>query len=106
MSGRFAVPADKKSAEFSKTNWGDYILVDPRRPIKIKRASVFLRTINNLCDLQWADIIKAATSFKLSGKQKNRAPVDEEPISETESEDDLVDPRYDIIHTADMEGVE
>jgi hypothetical protein len=99
--GKFEVPADKKSAEFSKTNWGDYSLIDPRGNIKVKRASVYLRTIKNLGDLQWADIIKVARSFQLSGKQKIKIIKDEVPILETESEDDLVDPHYIVTTTAE-----
>jgi len=100
LTGRLEVPPDKKSAEFSKTNWGDYILIDPRGNRKVKRASVYLRTINNLREQQWADILKVSLSFQPSGKQKTRIIKDEEPISETESEDDLVDPRYDVVPSA------
>jgi hypothetical protein len=64
---------------------------------------VYLRTIKNLGDLQWADIIKVARSFQLSGKQKIKIIKDEVPISETESEDDLVDPHYIVTTAAEPE---
>ena len=68
---------------------------------KVKRASVYLRTINNLRDEQWTDILKVSLSFQQSGKQKSRVIKDEEAISETESEEDLIDPRYDVVPSAE-----
>jgi hypothetical protein len=89
------LPDDKKSAEFSRMNWDDqFTLTQTGDKIrKEKRASVFLRTIKDMGDRQWADIFGVALSFGEASKKLSRVKV-EDPVSETESEDDLVDPRY------------
>jgi hypothetical protein len=101
ISGAFELPSDKKSAEFSKTNWGDYTLITPRGDKVIKRASVFLKTINSLKEEQWADIFKVALSFRTSSpggkhhKAVQETEADMVSAEETESDgDELVDPRY------------
>ena len=91
VSGNFELPPDKKNAEFSKTNWGDYFIGGARGDKLVKRATVFLRTIRQLKPQQWDDIFKAALAF--TSKQPMLVKT-EEPESETESEEDLVDPRY------------
>jgi hypothetical protein len=98
----------KKSSEFSKTNWGDYTVIDgnPHGDLKVKRASVYLRTVRNLRPVQWQDIINVALSFHASGKQKNKQVKVEELNSETESEDDLVDPRYDEVPATEPDDME
>jgi hypothetical protein len=91
------LPSDKRSAEFSKTNWGDYSLVTPCGERVFKRATVFLKAIKNLKKEQWTDIFKVAMSFQVTNKHPNKlAKEDEEELSETDSDeyDDLVDPRY------------
>ena len=104
ITGTFELPSDKKSAEFSKTNWGDYSLITPRGDKVVKRASVFLKTINSLKEEQWADIFKVALLFNATGKQrKSLKETEAELVSAeaTESDgDELVDPRYDNISTA------
>jgi hypothetical protein len=88
-------PSDKKSSEFSKTNWGDYMLIKPGGDKVVRRATVFLKTISGLKDQQWNDIFKVALSFHANGKKASRIVMEEGPLSETESDDDeLVDPRY------------
>jgi hypothetical protein len=44
-------------------------------------------------DWQWADIFGVALSFGEASKKLSRVKV-EDPVSEMELEDDLVDPRY------------
>ena len=97
VRGTFELLSDKKSAEFSKTNWGDYILITPRGDKLVKRSSVFLKTINSLKEEQWADIFKVAMSFRTAGKQQKVKEAEAELVlaEQTESdEDELVDPRY------------
>ncbi len=99
ISGAFELPSDKKSAEFSKTNWGDYTLITPHGNKVIKRASVFLKTIKNLKEEQWADIFKVALSFRTTGlagkKAVQEAKTEMLSAEQTESDgDELVDPRY------------
>jgi hypothetical protein len=48
MTGALNLPMDKKSAEFLKTNWGDYTLITPCGEKVVKRASVFLSKISTL----------------------------------------------------------
>jgi hypothetical protein len=98
------LPDDKKSAEFSKLNWDDQVaFTQPGdKPRKEKRASVFLRTIKGMGDRQWSDIIDVALSFRESSKKTSRVKV-EDPVSETESEEDLVDPRYVVVPEAEAE---
>ena len=58
----------------------------------VKRATIFISTINRLKEQQWGDIFDVALSFA-AGKQT--VPKKEAPLSETESDDEvLVDPRY------------
>lgn len=93
-------PSDKKGAEFSRTNWGDYDLEMPHgTKVPVKRATTFLKKINSLKEEQWADIFKAALSFQAIGKQSKKAMEDEGPQSETDTDEDdeLVDPRYDEV---------
>jgi hypothetical protein len=95
--GPFQLPSDKRSAEFSKMNWGDYSLVTPCGERVFKRATVFLKAIKNLKKEQWTDIFKVAMSFQVTNKHPNKlAKEDEEELSETDSDeyDDLVDPHY------------
>ncbi|KAF8474319.1 hypothetical protein DFH94DRAFT_805753 [Russula ochroleuca] len=97
IMGAFQLPSDKRSAEFSKTNWGDYSLVTPCGERVFKRATVFLKAIKNLKKEQWTDIFKVAMSFQVTNKHPNKlAKEDEEELSETDSDeyDNLVDPRY------------
>jgi hypothetical protein len=97
-TGAFELPSDKKGAEFSKTNWGDYTLITPRGDKIIKRASVFLKTINGLKDEQWVDIFKVALSLHAPGKQRKVVKEEEEPVLAEQSDSDdeeLVDPRYE-----------
>ncbi|KAI9442152.1 hypothetical protein H4582DRAFT_2126718 [Lactarius indigo] len=65
VTGTLKLPMDKKSAEFSKTNWGDHMLVTPRGEKVVKRASVFLNKISTLKDQQWDDIFEKALAFQL-----------------------------------------
>ena len=106
VTGTFKPPTDKKSAEFSKTNWGDHTLVTPRGEKVVKRASVFLSKISTLKDQQWDDIFEKALVFQSSsGKQRAAAKEvdmrDSELVGEaveSESDDDeLLDPRYDTV---------
>ena len=64
---------------------------------------MFFKAINNLKEQQWADIIKAALTFSISSKQQKAAKVIE-VLSETDSdeEDELVDPRYKDIPAIDV----
>jgi hypothetical protein len=101
VSGNFELPSDKKSAEFSKNNWGDYLLSNPRGDKTIKRATVFLRTIKQLKTQQWNDIFSVAVAFNAISKQSVKV---EEEASETESEEDLVDPRYENDPPSGSEG--
>ncbi|KAI9434934.1 hypothetical protein H4582DRAFT_2080175 [Lactarius indigo] len=104
MTGTLKLPMDKKSAEFSKTNWGDHTLITPRGEKVVKRASVFLNKISTLKDQQWDDIFKKALAFhSIIGKQWATMRDLEVEMTEikgevdTESDDnDLLDPRYDI----------
>jgi hypothetical protein len=103
VTGILKLPTDKKSAEFSKTNWGDHSLVTPRGEKVIKRASVFLNRISTLKDPQWDDIFDKALAFQATlGKQRAMVKEvgDSEVMGVVESEsddDDLLDPRYDVI---------
>lgn len=103
VTGTLKLPTDKKGAEFSKTNWGDHILVTPRDERVVKRASVFLNKISTLKDQQWDDIFKKALAFHSSnGKQRATKDLEVEMKElrgevDSESDDnDLVDPRYDL----------
>jgi hypothetical protein len=108
VTGTLRLPADKKSAEFSKTNWGDHSLITPRGEKVIKRAMVFLKRISTLKDPQWDDIFNKVLVFQATlGKQ--RATVkevemrDSELVGDVESksdDDDLLDPRYDAVPQA------
>ena len=104
VTGTLQLPTDKKSAEFSKTNWGDHSVVTPRGERFVKRASVFLNKISTLKDEQWDDIIEKALEFQGTlGKQRAAAreetwesePAGEDNDSESD-DDELVDPRYDL----------
>ena len=103
VTGTLQLPMDKKSAEFSKTNWGDHTLVTPRGEKCVKRASVFLNKISTLKDQQWDDIYEKALAFQGTlGKQRAMAREvdmrDSEPMEVVDSEsddDELLDPRYD-----------
>lgn len=104
-TGTLQLPTDKKSAEFSKTNWGDHSLVTSRGKKVVKRASVFLSKISTLRDQQWDDIFEKALAFQGTlGKQRAAAREEmqeSEPageVDDSESDDDeLLDPRYDHI---------
>ncbi|KAI0251374.1 hypothetical protein BJV78DRAFT_1282636 [Lactifluus subvellereus] len=110
VTGTLKPPMDKKNAEFSKTNWGDYMLVTPRGEKAVKRASIFLNKISTLKDQQWDDIFDKALAFRsILGKQRATAREVEmkEPIGEVDSESDdadLLDPRYDVIPQAIEDG--
>ncbi|KAF8258734.1 hypothetical protein EI94DRAFT_1814721 [Lactarius quietus] len=81
VTGALELPTD--SAEFSKTNWGDYTLVTPCGEKAIKRASVFLNKISTLKDQQWDDIFEKAIAFQATvGNQ--RATAREPDIRESE----------------------
>lgn len=102
VTGTLQPPTDKKSAEFSKNNWGDYSFVTPRGEKVVKRASVFLSKISTLKEQQWDDIFKKALAFQGTlGKQRTavREMQGSEPaeeVDDSESDDDeLLDPRYD-----------
>jgi hypothetical protein len=103
VTGTLQLPSDKKSAEFSKTNWGDHTLITPRGEKVVKRASVFLSKICSLKDQQWDDIFEKALVFQVTlGKQRATArEVDSEPagvVVDSEPDDDeLLDPRYDTV---------
>ena len=99
------MPSDKKAAEFSKTNWDDYMLSDNSRATPgataggrvIKRSSTFLKVISNLKEQQWANIFKVASSFQAIGKQNRALAKDMEPPcseTDTDEDDELVDPWY------------
>jgi hypothetical protein len=109
VTGTLKLPTDKKSAEFSKTNWGDHSLVTPRGEKVMKRASVFLKRISTLKDPQWDDIFNKALAFQVTlGKQRAMAKEVETrdselvgDVDESESDDyDLLDPRYDDVPQA------
>jgi len=105
ITGTLQLPTDKKSAEFSKNNWGDHSLVTPRGEKVVKCASIFLNKISTLKDQQWDDILEKALAFQGTlGKQ--RATVrdaemrDLEPVEVVESDSDsneLLDPCYDTV---------
>ncbi|KAF8263242.1 hypothetical protein EI94DRAFT_1807541 [Lactarius quietus] len=74
VTGALELPTDKKSAEFSKTNWGDYTLVTPCGEKAVKRTSVFLNKISTLKDQQWDDIFEKAIAFQATvGNQHTTA---------------------------------
>ncbi|KAF8258244.1 hypothetical protein EI94DRAFT_1815782 [Lactarius quietus] len=107
VTGALELPTDKKSAEFSKTNWGDYTLVTPRGEKVVKRTSVFLNKISTLKDQQWDDIFEKAIAFQaMVGKQRATAREPDireselvgEGLTDSESDDEeLLDPRYDNV---------
>ena len=100
------LPSDKKSANFSKTNWGDHILVTPRGERVVKHASVFLNKISTLKDQQWDNILERALAFQSSFRKqhatarevdmRDSALAGEVVVSESD-DNDLLDPRYDMI---------
>lgn len=70
VTGSLQLPTDKKSAKFSKTNWGEHTLVTPHEEKFIKCASVFLNKISTFKDQQWDDIYEKALAFQVVlGKQ-------------------------------------
>ena len=106
MTGTYKLPTDKKSAEFSKTNWGDHTLVTPRGEKVIKHASVFLNKISTLKDPQWDNIFDKALAFQVTiGKQHatvrdlemRDAEQAGEVVESDSDDDDLLDPRYDTV---------
>jgi hypothetical protein len=106
VTGTLEIPTEKKSAEFSKNNWGDHTLVTPRGEKVIKRASVFLSKISTLKYQQWDDIFKKALEFQRAfGKQhataKEKVVGDSELVGEVDDSDsdsdELLDPRYDVV---------
>ncbi|KAH9020816.1 hypothetical protein EDB84DRAFT_1441670 [Lactarius hengduanensis] len=105
VTGTLKLPMDKKSAEFSKTNWGDHMLVTPHCEKVVKRASVFLNKISTLKDQQWDDIFKRALALHSSnGKQQATAKDLEVEMKELSGEvdsksddNDLVDPRQLVV---------
>ena len=107
ISGKFTTPPDKKGAEFSKTNWGNYELYMLHgSKVFVKCATTFLKKINSLKDEQWDDIFKAALSFQATGKQPKTVKEDEGQLSETDTneEDELMDPQYnEVSNAADLE---
>jgi hypothetical protein len=112
VTGTLQLPTDKKSAEFSKNNWGDHSFLTPRGEKVVKRASVFLSKILTLKDQQWDDIFKRALAFQGTlGKQRAaaRETQDAEPagvVLDSESDDDeLLDPRYDSDRIPVEEGM-
>ena len=105
VTGTLQLPTDKKSAEFSKTNWGDHSIVTPHGERVVKHASVFLNKISTLKDEQWDDIIEKALAFQGTlGKQRTAAREEtreSEPagVDNDDSESDnhkLLDPCYDL----------
>ena len=65
------LPSDKKSAKFSKTNWGDHILVTLHGERVVKHASVFLNKISTLKDQQWDNILERALAFQSSFRKQH-----------------------------------
>ena len=97
MDGVFQPPRSKAGA-FSKANWGDYNTQSRRGPATIKRASVFLKTIKNLKEKQWDDIVQAA--WDIYNRSKARAgpgPSEVGAIDDAaeSSGDELLDPLYE-----------
>jgi hypothetical protein len=71
MTGTLKLPTEKKSTEFSKTNWGDHTLATPCSKKVIKCASVFLTKMSSLKEQQWDDIFEKALVFQVTlGKQR------------------------------------
>ena len=112
MTGTLQLPTDKKSAEFSKNNWGDHSFLTPRGEKVVKRASVFLSKILTLKDQQWDDIFKRALAFQGTLRKQRtaaRETQDAEPagvVLDSESDDDeLLDPRYDSDRIPVEEGM-
>ncbi|KAF8262361.1 hypothetical protein EI94DRAFT_1808914 [Lactarius quietus] len=107
VTGALELPTDKKSAEFSKTNWGDYTLVTPRSEKAVKCASIFLNKISTLKDQQWDDIFEKAITFQAMVRKQcvtarepdiRESELVGEGLTDSESDDEeLLDPRYDNV---------
>ena len=87
-------------------NWGDYT-AESQQGVRtiVKRATVFLKKIQNLKDQQWDDIYKTAMEnderLKRLGADSGEC-ISEEDKSAVESDDDeLLDPLYDEIGEQD-----
>jgi hypothetical protein len=108
MTGTLRLPADKKSAKFSRTNWGDHSFITPHGEKVIKRVTVFLKRISTLKDLQWDNIFDKALVFQATLRKqcttvKEVEMRDSELVGDVESEsddDNLLDPRYDAVPQA------
>ena len=61
----------------------------------VKRASTYLKAIRDMPDKRWKNIYKVALSFQSAGKPV-RSVKEEDPVSETDTDEDdeLVNPRY------------
>ncbi|KAF8274734.1 hypothetical protein EI94DRAFT_1794040 [Lactarius quietus] len=97
------LPMDKKSAKFSKTNWGDHTLVTPHGEMVIKCASIFLSKISTLKDLQWDNIFNKVLAFQVTIRKQCTMAREAEVVQvgevvESDSDDHkLLDPHYDTV---------
>lgn len=90
-------PPRLKSGAFSKANWGDYDVVSPKgTATTVKRASVFLKRIQDLKDQHWNDIYATAMEIHKADSKEVDSEGDEGSLG-TSSEDELLDPLYDDI---------
>ena len=105
VTGSLQLPMDKKSAEFSKTNWGDHILITPRGEKFVKHASVFINKISTLKDQQWDDIYEKALAFQVILRKQRvmvrevdtRDPEPQEVVNSESDDNELLDSHYDDV---------
>ncbi|TFK62828.1 hypothetical protein BDN72DRAFT_902911 [Pluteus cervinus] len=102
-TGTFTPPHAAKQKEFSEANWGDgFTEVDtpdgPRRQL-VRRATIYLETVDKLQPAQWEAITAAASLYAFKGGAR---AVPEAPV--LESDEEAKNERRQILHDYDYDG--
>ena len=96
MSGKTVIPpGNDKTGHFSEENWGDYEQITSRNGQeyrkRVKRATVFAKTIDSLTDERWKAIIDSAKAYvgkKDPERIYDRARVSTVPLLEDDDSSD------------------
>ncbi|KAJ7213374.1 hypothetical protein GGX14DRAFT_445031 [Mycena pura] len=93
-TGAYVPPSREQKEQFSADNWGDYTeSVGPKKQRILRRATKFLKTLQEWTDEDWEGFLEEAAAYKEKGRRNRRisSRASSRASSQAPDEDDVIE---------------